>query len=99
MSDLRETNNQKISKAFKVIDDKLIIDNCTTEKQDNPVGDQNEYVNKSKINFKSIMGISFSFSKILKIQNLLGLTNLKVIILKQRIIKRNYNWIIIQLKR
>lgn len=74
----RETNKKKFSKSFQVIDDLLIIENCVTENQDNGDAELSEYVQRTKINFKSIVAISFSFSKILKIQNLLGLTNLKV---------------------
>jgi head-tail adaptor len=74
----RETNKNKFSKSFQVIDDQLIIENCVTENQENSETEMSEYMHRIKINFKSIISISFSFSKILKIQNLLGLTNLKV---------------------
>ena len=77
--EIKETKKQKFSKSFQVIDDQLIIENCVTEKQDSGDSKMEEFSNKSKVNFKKIIEISFSFSKILKIQNLLGLTNLKVI--------------------
>ena len=75
---MKETKKQKFSKSFQVIDDQLIMENCVTEKQERVEGQTEDFSSKNKINFKKIVEISFSFSKILKIQNLLGLTHLKV---------------------
>lgn len=76
--EMKETKKQKFSKSFQVIDDQLIMENCVTEKQERVEGQTEDFSSKNKINFKKIVEISFSFSKILKIQNLLGLTHLKV---------------------
>ena len=73
-----ETNQNKFSKSFQVIDDTLIIENCETDYQENTEKSNMDGRDRTKINFKRIISISFSFSNILKIQNLLGLSNLKV---------------------
>lgn len=78
MSSTQETSTNKFSKAFKVIDDELIMENCVTDvdEKNSLLGIEQRHYNK--VNFKRIVSISFSFQNILKIQNLMGLTNLKV---------------------